>query len=92
MYPVRRESRVPGPPHGPTAPQEDGRAGLWVAGSVEPGGSCSAAPPRLGRPTQGTREATLAYYADFYENVSEPERGQDRVFRDCKRLPRHGTP
>jgi hypothetical protein len=35
---------------------------------------------------EGTREATLAYYAGFYENVSTPERAQFRVFRDCKRL------
>lgn len=36
---------------------------------------------------QGTRDATLAYYGDFYEIVSTPERARFRVFRDCKRLP-----
>lgn len=35
----------------------------------------------------GTRDGTLAYYANFYEIVSTAERAQHRVFRDCKRLP-----
>jgi hypothetical protein len=33
-----------------------------------------------------TRKETLAYYADFYENVSTPERAVHYVFRDCRRL------
>jgi len=36
---------------------------------------------------RGTRDETLAYYGDFYEIVSTPERAQHRVFRNCKPLP-----